>query len=560
MKNQLLALALMTAGFVSCTDDSYDLDNISNDFRIGLNEYLPIASSEVKLKDILSEFKTDYISENPEGILTFEFDTVNRVNVKPIEIAFKESSYEFDLVAENLVTLSDNAIPADAKFLVQVPINLSVDDENGAGRIDEIHIKEGFLKFHVESDAFDAGALYVNNVNIPHEENNLYDPETGTISVNLSNQILKFPKDGYVVACEIVVNPEYKGKNVPLTSKDVKIKVVMEESKLSYHKIKGSFKSNIEQIESTDFYLNLFDDHLPEHKLIVMDPKLNISGVTNCGIPLECSVKSLVAKHKTKIASEKDSIFAIFKKGTPLESKSFKFDDFKFADENKPEIDAFTEIFDKQNGSLDEIFNYMPDSISVRCGIRINADPESGVSYFLLDSTYVDLNIHAEVPLQIGNGSYITIKDTVDGIDIVEDVTDYQDGNFKFDDVEIFLEFENELPLEGTVTAKFCRADSVNGKVVLTHIENKKLDQTVKIPAAQIDANSGHIISATPSKKKIVVSDDMIEDIKKINAVDFTYKIKVPKGTVNGVVLTNDCGMSAKVYTHLKANISNKEK
>lgn len=559
MKNQLLALALMTAGFVSCTDDSYDLDNISNDFRIGLNEYLPIASSEVKLKDILSEFKTDYISENPEGILTFEFDTVNRVNVKPIEIAFKESSYEFDLVAKNLVTISNNVIPADPKFVVEFPINLSVDDENGAGRIDEIHIKEGFLKFHIESNAFDAEALYIKSVSIPYKELRPWDKNNGAIYLNISDQVLQFPKDGYVVTCEIATTSEYAGKDIPLTSKDVKIKVVMEESKLTYHKIKGSFKSNVEQIESTDFYINLYDDNL-DFDLNVIDPKLNISGVTNCGIPLECSVKSLVAKHKTKIASEKDSIFAIFRKGTPLESKSFKFEDFKFADENKPEIDAFTELFDKQNGSLDEIFNYMPDSISVRCGIRINADPESGVSYFLLDSTYVDLNIHAEVPLQIGNGSYITIKDTVDGIDIVEDVTDYQDGNFKFDDVEIFLEFENELPLEGTVTAKFCRADSVNGKVVLTHIENTKLDQTVKIPAAQIDANSGHKISATPSKKKIVVSDDMIEDIKKINAVDFTYKIKVPKGTVNGVVLTKDCGMSAKVYTHLKANISNKEK
>mgnify|MGYP003291504020 CR=1 FL=1 len=559
MKNQLLALALMTAGFVSCTDDSYDLDNISNDFRIGLNEYLPIASSEVKLKDILSEFKTEYISENPEGILTFEFDTVNRVNVKPIEIAFKESSYEFDLVAKNLVTISNNVIPADPKFVVEFPINLSVDDENGAGRIDEIHIKEGFLKFHIESNAFDAEALYIKSVSIPYKELRPWDKNNGAIYLNISDQVLQFPKDGYVVTCEIATTSEYAGKDIPLTSKDVKIKVVMEESKLTYHKIVGSFKSNVEQIESTDFYINLYDDNL-DFDLNVIDPKLNISGVTNCGIPLECSVKSLVAKHKTKIASEKDSIFAIFRKGTPLESKSFKFEDFKFADENKPEIDAFTELFDKQNGSLDEIFNYMPDSISVRCGIRINADPESGVSYFLLDSTYVDLNIHAEVPLQIGNGSYITIKDTVDGIDIVEDVTDYQDGNFKFDDVEIFLEFENELPLEGTVTAKFCRADSVNGKVVLTHIENTKLDQTVKIPAAQIDANSGHIISATPSKKKIVVSDDMIEDIKKINAVDFTYKIKVPKGTVNGVVLTKDCGMSAKVYSHLKANISNKEK
>lgn len=549
----------MTAGFVSCTDDSYDLDNISNDFRIGLNEYLPIASSEVKLKDILSEFKTDYISENPEGILTFEFDTVNRVNVKPIEIAFKESSYEFDLVAKNLVTISNNAIPANPSFLVEVPINLSVDDENGAGRIDEIHIKDGFLKFHIESNAFDAEALYIKNVNIPHDENNLFNEETGTIKINLSNQILRFPEEGYVVTCEIATRSKYAGKDIPLTSKDVKIKVVMEESKLTYHKIVGSFKSNVEQIESTDFYINLYDDNL-DFDLNVIDPKLTITGMTNSGIPLACSVKRLVGKRKTKNSSKKDSVEAVFFKGLSYESKSYDFE-FEPAKNENEEVEAFKETFDKSQGSLDEIFNLLPDSVSVRCGIKIvgnDNDPKS--QFFLLDSTYVDLNIHAEVPLQIGNGSYITIKDTVDGIDIVEDVTDYQDGNFKFDDVEIFIEFENELPLEGTVTAKFCRADSVNGKVVLTHIENKKLDQTVKIPAAQIDANSGHIISATPSKKKIVVSDDMIEDIKKINAVDFTYKIKVPKGTVNGVVLTNNCGMSAKVYTHLKANISNKEK
>ncbi|MBP5524513.1 MAG: hypothetical protein J6Y11_02770 [Paludibacteraceae bacterium] len=559
MKNQLLALALMTAGFVSCTDDSYDLDNISNDFRIGLNEYLPIASSEVKLKDILSEFKTDYISENPEGILTFEFDTVNRVNVKPIEIAFKESSYEFDLVAKNLVTISNNVIPADPKFVVEFPINLSVDDENGAGRIDEIHIKEGFLKFHIESNAFDAEALYIKSVSIPYKELRPWDKNNGAIYLNISDQVLQFPKDGYVVTCEIATTSEYAGKDIPLTSKDVKIKVVMEESKLTYHKIVGSFKSNVEQIESTDFYINLYDDNL-DFDLNVIDPKLTITGMTNSGIPLACSVKRLVGKRKTKNSSKKDSVEAVFFKGLSYESKSYDFE-FEPAKNENEEVEAFKETFDKSQGSLDEIFNLLPDSVSVRCGIKIvgnDNDPKS--QFFLLDSTYVDLNIHAEVPLQIGNGSYITIKDTVDGIDIVEDVTDYQDGNFKFDDVEIFIEFENELPLEGTVTAKFCRADSVNGKVVLTHIENTKLDQTVKIPAAQIDANSGHIISATPSKKKIVVSDDMIEDIKKINAVDFTYKIKVPKGTVNGVVLTNNCGMSAKVYTHLKANISNKEK
>lgn len=558
MKNQLLALALMAAGFASCTDDSYDLDNISNDFRIGLNEYLPIASSEVKLKDILSEFKTDYISEDSDGVLTFKFDTVNRVQVKPIEVAFKNNVFEYDLSSSGTLTLENSAIPGNnfRALSISFPVNMSIDDASGKGRIKEIHVKDGYFRFHIESENVDVSNLYIREINV----GKLLDIHDGTTIYSLSNEIFVFPEDGLMLTC--VVDVLDKSKNIQIKGNDAKIKIVMEESKLTYHKIKGSFKSNVEQIEYTDFYINLFDDNLISG-LKVVDPKLTIIGVSNSGIPLACSVKSLVGKHKTKNSSKKDSIVAIFKdykNGLPendFKSKSYGFDFNPSTDGN--DTTAFKETFDKDNGTLDELFNYLPDSVSVKCGIRINADPESGISYFLLDSTYVDLNIQAEVPLQIGNGSFITIKDTVDGIDIVEDVTDYQEGNFKFDDVEIFIEFENALPLEGTVIAKFCRADTINGEVVLTHLENTKLDQTVKIPAAKIGTD-GWITKATPSKKKIVVSDDMVEDIKKINAVDFTYKINVPKGAVDGVVLTKDCGMSAKVYSHLKANISNKEK
>lgn len=551
MKNQLLALALMTAGFVSCTDDSYDLDNISNDFRIGLNEYLPIASSEVKLKDILSEFKTDYISEDEEGVLTFKFDTVNRVQVKPIEVIFKNNVFEYDLLSSGALTLENNVIPGNnfRALTIPFPINVSIDDASGKGKINEIYVKEGYFRFHIESENVDVSNIYISDVSI----GKLLDINGGTTIYSLSDEILKFDEGGLKLTC--VVDVLDAKKDIQIKGADAKIKIVMEESKLSYHKIVGSFKSNVEQIESTDFYINLYDDNL-DFDLNVIDPKLTITGMTNSGIPLACSVKSLVAKHKTKKASKKDSVVAVFRDGR----QSF---DFKFLNstvEGKEEK-AFEEEFDKDNGSLDTIFSFMPDSVSVKCGIRINADPESAVPYFLLDSTYVDLNIHAEVPLKIGNASFITIKDTVDGIDIVEDITDYQNGDFKLDDAEIFIEFENALPLEGEIIARFCKADTAaNGDVVLTHLENTKLDQTVKIPAAKIDVNGGYITKATPSKKKIKVSDDMVEDIKKINAVDFTYKIKVPKGAVNGIVLTNNCGMSAKVYSHLKANISNKEK
>lgn len=560
MKKQFLALALMAAAFTGCTDDSYDLDNISNDFRIGLNEYLPIASSEVKLKDILSEFKTDYISEDSDGLLIFKFDTVNRVMVKPIDVSFKETSYDFDL---SQYANGSGVIPSGVKLPFEASISLVVDGDGGKGKIDEIFVKDGKLSFHVESEAFDASeVLTIQSLNVPGVPSSATSKsQYGYIRLDLDNQLLQFPNNELVVIGEIEVLP---GMELKLTGDNAKIKVVLDETHLSYHKIKGAFKSDVEQIEYTDFYLNLYDDQV-KFDLNVMDPKLRITGVTNSGIPLKCAVKRLVGKHKTTKESMKDSIVAVFqdfKNGDPskeFKMKSYEFDFLQSTNENESQT-AFDVTFDKDNGTLDKIFNYMPDSVSVRCGIKIDADPESKVSYFLLDSTYVDLNIQAEVPLHIGDGSYITIRDTVDGIDILKDVTDYQEGNFKFDNIEVFIEFENELPLEGVVTAKFCKADTAaNGDVVITHLEDTELDQVVKIPAAKI-GNGGYIEKSTPSKKKIVVSDDMVEDIKKINAVDFTYKIKVPKGSVDGVFLTKNCGMSAKVYSHLKANISNKEK
>ena len=299
MKNQLLALALMTAGFVSCTDDSYDLDNISNDFRIGLNEYLPIASSEVKLKDILSEFKTDYISEDEEGVLTFKFDTVNRVQVKPIEVIFKNNVFEYDLLGSGALTLENNVIPGNnfRALTIPIPVNVSIDDASGKGKINEIYVKEGYFRFHIESENVDVSNIYISDVSI----GKLLDINGGTTIYSLSDEILKFDEGGLKLTC--VVDVLDAKKDIQIKGADAKIKIVMEESKLSYHKIVGSFKSNVEQIENTDFYINLYDDNII-YGLDVLDPKLTITGMTNSGIPLACSVKSLVAKHKTKKAAK----------------------------------------------------------------------------------------------------------------------------------------------------------------------------------------------------------------------------------------------------------------
>ncbi len=556
MKKQLLGFALMSALFVGCTDESYDLDNISNDFSIGLNEYLPIGHSEVKLKDILNEFKTDYISEDDGGILNFVFDTVTRVDIKPLDITFEKTEFTYDLVADNIYDVKNGIIPANATFTINVPINLNIDDKSGTGRIDEIHIKSGELRFHVESNSFDASALYIKE--IPNLDRNGLSWENGSFVLDLSNTYLKFPEGGLVVSCEIgfINKPNSTVKDLIVNDANgIDIKVVMEKTSLTYHRITGYFDSNIEQVEYTDFYINLYDDNL-DFKLNVTDPRLEITAYSNSGIPLECSLKKLVGKHKTKKSTTKDSVEAVFYKGTSFEGPSYYFN-FQRA-ENDERVMAFQKEFNHIDGGLDKIFSYLPDSVSLSCGIRIAADTAKSKSYYLLDSTYLDLDIRATVPLQIGDSSYLTIRDTVDKINIVKEITDYQNGEFKLDMAEVIVEFENELPLEAVVNARFCKADTAaNGVVTLTEIKNPKLRQSVKIPAAE--TTSGFVTKAKSSKTVIKVSDDMVEDIKNINAVDFTYRIKVPDGAVDGIFLTTDCGMAAKVYGHVKANITKTE-
>lgn len=549
MKKQLLALALIPAAFVGCTDDSYDLDNISNDFRIGLNEYLPIASSEVKLKDILAEFKTEFISEDADGTITFVFDDTTRINIKPFDIVFKSAQFEQNF--NDVYEVIDGTIPAQASTYIPVSVGMSVDSEDGNGQIEEIQVKEGTIKFHFEGTGLSFEDLQIQELKVAGVDIESTIARDGVCEADLAGKELKFPDGKLDIICIVQAL-----RDIHVTNQNANFKIVLDETRLSYKKIKGAFSSKVEQVEKTEFFLNLFDDNLDPKttKLEVLEPTITITGSTNCGVPLECSVKNLVVKHTKDASGKVDSLKAKFMNTTSFPSDSYMFD-VKY----DGDMQIFSGTFNKNNGKLDSLFSFLPDSVSITTGVRINGPVENGVSYYLYDSTYVDLSVAASVPLRVGSSSCVTIKDTIDGIDIVEDITDYQNGDFKLDQAEIFIEFENGLPLEAEVTAYFCQADTAaNGDVVLTRINNRKLDQKIKISAATVN-DLGDVVKSTPSKSKITLSDDMIEDIKKINAVDFTYKIKVPSGNVNGVFLKNTNGLAAKVYAHLKANISKTE-
>lgn len=544
MKKHLLALALISGAFVSCTDDSYDLDNISNDFRIGVNEYLPIAHSSVKLKDMLDEFKSEYIDEEEDGKLFFVFDTVTKIDIKPFEINIDESKFNI----ESDIDVQGGEIPNTFTKSFEIPLELGIDEEDGSGKIEKIHIKEGRLEFKIDTKNFNTEAFVLSIDEIPGIKGTTKSTESkdGGLLYVVDDCWIEFPEDGKLNAkCRVSVKDTWDGP-IPVTG-DLKVSIVCQKTSITYHSIYGSLKSNDAQNDYTNFYIDLYDDNL-DFDLKVLDPKLTISAKTNAGMPINCTFKGFVGKHTYKGYGKKDSVVATFKNNADT------FDVVMgYAKNEGDTVPAFHEEFDKVHGSLDKIFSYLPDSVTVRSAFRVNAD--SG-SYFLLDNTFLELNINARIPLHIGSASYLTINDTIDGVDILKEIEDYQSSDFGVEKAEVILELENRLPLEAVVDVKFCNVDSVTNKTkVFTSI-----GQSVKVNSASVvDSRSG---KSVPTKKTIKIDDTMLDDIKQINTICFQYKIKVPTGVdENGVLLTSDCGLSAKAYAHVKANITNsKEK
>ena len=102
-------------------------------------------------------------------------------------------------------------------------IDLGLDDiykvivEDGKGKIKEIHVKDGYFRFHIESENVDVSNLYIREINV----GKLLDIHDGTTIYSLSNEIFEFPEDGLMLTC--VVDVLDKSKNIQIKGNDAKI-------------------------------------------------------------------------------------------------------------------------------------------------------------------------------------------------------------------------------------------------------------------------------------------------------------------------------------------------
>lgn len=548
-------------GVSSCVDDSYDLDNMSNDVYLDYETYMPLAHSTVTVSDFLKKVEVDEVEEREDGMVYFVYDTTASFLLDPIKLDLKQ--YEYTTKISALPGFDPNYIPEGmtvpgikAGKVLDFPVDLQVviEDSVGTGRIDKVLVKNATFKFQLKSKGIRGLNKKIRlEMDIPGDvlsggldEKLSWDPETGESSFSLDESTLTMNSTIIPVNFRFVVLEDIE---LDPSAGDIELSVITKKTRITYHALYGAFTHAKAQREKSELAIDIFHKKKVEYNLTVVDPRVKMDVSSNCGIPLKAEISSLVSKN-----TDGGVYSSVFKNG----ETSYKYN-FEYAKTENTIEHAYYEEFDRNNGSIDKLFNNHPDSLFINCTYLIDGPVDSGITYFLQDSTRITTHVTAEVPFWLGDDSYVIFEDTIKGIDIVKEMENYQDEPYSIDVAEIFLEFENNIPLDAYVQTQFVHVDSVtvDGKDVVerTVIDSVSLDQSVKLEPAVVDSETGRVKVSSSSKKSIKVRGEQVEDLKKMNEIIIRYKVCLPPGE-NGVKISGDNSISAKAYAHVKANIT----
>lgn len=559
----IVGVCLLCLTFLSsCIDNSYDLDNFSDDVFLRTEQVIPAGSSIIKASDLLREIDVEGVHVDADGLIYFQYDTISTINIEPFSFSLDKDTTRFPIskLFEGMtgyIPLMTGYIPLIKGTSKELPAELPIriDEETGEGRIDTIYIKHADIDFIINTNV--SGLLDHLSLDIAVPSNIPNGDYTwdqthhkGTITVN-NSKIDLTGSDILNFKCKIT-----QTENASIyIDEDSYIEIICSVNSLRYEKIFGFFKSRNAQIEHTTLGIGLYDEKDVEYSLFVADPRIRVTASSNAGVPLTTTIESLKARKTTG-----SSVDAIFTNGTKSWSLHMEPSDIV-----GKEIMAMKDSFDSKNGCIDKLINSTPDSIDLETGFFINGEKTSADQnpYFLLDSTYVKLGISAFIPCWMNKGSFIVLRDTIEDVDIYEDVNDYEKDDYEIESAEIYIEINNRMPLHANIDVSFLEEDSLASNytdsiIVYKEIQNKKLKQNITVDAAPVSPQT-HLVNGTKSTRKVIeVDKSMVKDIKRIKRIQLIYNVRVPDAS-ESVKVTGSNTIETKAYVHAKGNYSSKK-
>lgn len=557
MRKFYLFVSLVVGSFLSsCVDDSYDLDHFSDDLYIPIQQVLPVGSSVVTVKDLLNELDMKGLNAEADGLVYFQYDTVTSFNIQSFDFELDKdtSRLDFSEIFPVGVSLPDLTLLQKIPLVAKLPITFS--DTVGQGRLDSAEFKRVHVEMQIQTnvpgllDALDLKVSMPKNLDIRGRVSVEWDKRTKKAELIMEDVWADLSKsDTLYFDCLAIVDGI-----IPLSqiNEESYIEVVTSGTDLSYKRLYGCFVAQTEQSELSSIGIDVYDqEEGVKFDVDVVDPRLEVKVWTNSGVPINVGIESLVAfnnKGDREIGKFADgsSRYTLTMKPSLVEGE---------------EVLGMNEVFDRRNGSIDKLINCTPDTVNVETTFFVNGK-ETGAErpFFLLDSTYVRLGVSAIVPIWLNAGSYISVLDTIKDIDIYEDVVDYEKEDYEVEDIALFLEVENGMPLVAEVDFTFLQEDTIRTEagmsfVTTSELKDERFKQNIKLEAASLDNETNMALKPVKNVIRIDADKTMLDDIKKIKHIVVSYKVQVPVASASAKVYSHNL-IKAKAYAQVKGNFS----
>ncbi len=469
----------------SCIDDSIDLDNVSDEMRIGGTLAAPLGIADLNIEKLLSHYEPEDSSSisigTKDNIITlFYKDSMSYSN--PTKLALDSS-----LCIQQLVTGNDfnPAITGTTPITGETPYSCSkqfkitkVADDDEA-KIDSIYFYYSLIRVTLNTNISFTGNSYMevkiklpnastnasdkiitvkNSDSMPYEQNvtNFYISTTDSLTSAIPMDITFYPNGG-----AITINPT--------DIIDITFQPLDKEN--SQYVAYGDFNYTdiYKQAEKIFNGLDLYS-YLPAGNFIKpVDPEIKLTITSNVGLPLSLIVDDLQSQIVTNNVI-KDSAEASFASGNifPINGA--------ILNEN---IASSQVLFNKDNG-LDNIFKIKFNDAKLDISFKQDLTKKTASTReFIRSDSKVDMITDISIPIWLNAGSILAYSDTLKNVNLDEIL---KDDSMK----ELVLKFENKntLPFGFDIDVKLLDENYnliPNQHTYLYHIDAATTDDTGKV-------------------------------------------------------------------------------
>ena len=524
--------------FISCLDDRYNFDKISDEIHITPGITAPMAFGSLTLRDVLNEVDDDnYVKEYDDKLLYISYS--ERMLSYLASEVINIPDQEFLAIYID----SDINIPDWLSSSLGESVNFQKEEtgefvfENNE-KVDSLFLNSTILHIEVVSQFRHMGSLKITAPTITTDGT----PFSTVIPISDASGNFSYsgdiPVNNVRITLDNTTNPDTS--LLPLLfdltlinsgagiASDEKCHITMSFKDVDFSSIYG-YLGNYEVLEDNgSVNIEIFDSELEEGKINFYDPLFNLKINNSYGIPVEVELSDVYTYSDINEVS-----FPVTFSGV---------NPFDINAPVKPGSAAYTEInIDRTNCNIASALETEPNQFFYKTKAITNPEGPGGISNFVTDSSRVDVDLEVILPFWVKAEDF-TLEDTVD-FDFDKELGDISEFiNY----LRVTLEAENGLPLEADLQVYFT---DLNYNI----LDSMFTDNLVLLEPANTGPD-GIVAEKTSLVRKVEFTDQKLENLEPVKYAIVSAKINTEKADENKYVkILSDYSIDFKIK--IKANL-----